>query len=149
MLLSFIKHRLSNHITEARSNKRTSHRIHWIVELLQLNLKPIVNLIATVHDDEWDFWEVFYIQLYKDLGYSLTNGTQGGDGFSPGHVPWNKGKATSEVTRQRIREKRKLQIISDNTKRKMSETKKGKVPSYMSEGKMPDSIKEKISNTLL
>jgi hypothetical protein len=82
-----IKTRLSNHLTEAKVNTSNSHRINWINELLKLNLKPIVNLIAVVDTEEWDVWEIFYIQLYKDLGYSLVNGSIGGDGFAPGSIP--------------------------------------------------------------
>lgn len=143
-----IKTRLSNHITEAKSKTSYSHRVNWLNELLDLNLIPIVNLIAVVDKEEWDIWEKFYIKLYKDLGYSLVNGSEGGDGFIPGHIPWNKGMQHSKETKQKIRDKRKLQNISKETRKKMSDVKKGKRPTYMIDGQVPDDIKEKISNKL-
>jgi hypothetical protein len=143
-----IKIRLSNHLTEAKSNRTYSHRVNWLNELLDLNLIPIVNLIAVVDTEEWDIWEKFYIKLYKDLGYSLVNGSEGGDGFAPGNIPWNKGKQISEETKQKIRDKRKLQIISGETRKKMSDVKKGKRPTYLIDSDMSDEIKKKISNKL-
>jgi len=143
-----IKSRLSNHITEAKTNASNSHRINWINELLKLNLKPVVNLIAVVNKDQWDIWEIFYIQLYKDLGYSLVNGSIGGDGYAPGNIPWNKGKQHSAETKQKIRDKRKLQVITEDTKKKMSDVKKGKRPVYLINSGMTDEVKKKISNKL-
>jgi hypothetical protein len=143
-----IKTRLSNHLTEAKVNTSNSHRINWINELLKLNLKPIVNLIAVVDTEEWDVWEIFYIQLYKDLGYSLVNGSIGGDGFAPGSIPWNKGKQCSEQTKQKIRVKRKGQVMSAETRQKMSNVKKGKRPAYLINNVMSNEVKKKISNKL-
>jgi hypothetical protein len=143
-----IERRLSNHISEARAAISKSHRVNWINELLKLNLKPIIQLVAVVDKNEWDIWEIFYIQLYKDLGYSLVNGSNGGDGFAPNNIPWNKGKSTSEETKQKIRDKRKLQNITEETKQKMSDIKKGIRPSYMTNGHVPEEVKQKISNSL-
>lgn len=71
--------------------------------------------------------EIYMISVFgrKDLGTGiLHNKTDGGEGVS-GITPWNKGIHHSEKTKQKIKYKRKFQIISNETKDKMSKLRKG------------------------
>ena len=69
--------------------------------------KPVVKILA-VWDEEWKAFrhEVFLIKHFKDLGESLTNMTEGGEGQT-GMTPWNKGQPWDEATKQKVSESRK------------------------------------------
>lgn len=71
-----LEERLKGHINEYKSNK-TTLKINWIKSLEKKGLIPIINVIDT---DEVNFWEIFYIQLYKSWNINLTNMTIGGTG---------------------------------------------------------------------
>jgi hypothetical protein len=107
--------------------------------------------------------EIYMIAIFgrKDLGTGiLHNKTDGGEGVS-GIIPWNKGIQHSEETKQKIKYKRKFQIISNETRDKMSKLRKGVLLSeehkikigQSNEGKNKGNSlskihKEKISNAL-
>lgn len=38
-----------------------------------------MQILTEVTDDNWQFWEREYIKLYRELGFDLTNTTDGGD----------------------------------------------------------------------
>jgi hypothetical protein len=63
--------------------------------------------------------------------------------FKKGNVPWNKLHPCSEETRQKIREKRKLQVFSGETMRKLSEARKGKPKSEEHRRKLSESNRGK------
>ena len=122
--------RLEGHIKKTKYE--TNHKANWIKGLLKENLKPILEIIDEVQKSEWEFWERHYISLYKSWGFDLTNSTMGGDGgtMSPeilkiisnknkGHLSYNKGVPCKESTKEKIRQKRKLQIITEETKSKL------------------------------
>ncbi len=90
------KRRLKDHITESKKNK-TNYKNRWINSLLNINEIPILEIVDEVSNKEWQFWEQFYIQLFKSWGYKLTNATIGGDGTGHGIHNINYGKKlTSE-----------------------------------------------------
>jgi hypothetical protein len=75
--------RLSNHITEAKhdATQQHTHKNRWINKLLNLNLKPCIELVdETYNADEIKEMEIKYISLYAEKGCKLTNATKGGDG---------------------------------------------------------------------
>ena len=43
-------------------------------------MKPIMEIIDEVPQEQINFWERHYISLYKSWGFELKNGTQGGEG---------------------------------------------------------------------
>ena len=88
--------------------------------------------IDCVNDDEWRFWESWYIELFKTWGFELENKNNGGGGRGPGWIspPERNAKIkasmknhsqyyTKEV-RQRISEGNKvLKPFSDEHKQNM------------------------------
>jgi hypothetical protein len=92
------KFRFISHLIPSALKKNT-YKNNWIKFLKKQNLKPILNIIDEVLFEEWEFWERFYIELYKGWNCRLTNGDNGG---------WGPGK------------------FSEETKLKMSLAKKGK-----------------------
>ena len=79
-----LSERLRGHLYETKSDKKNNKRCNWIKSLQVNNLLPIINLIDMVDDGEWEFWEKWYIDLYKCWGINLKNTTGGGIGcYSP------------------------------------------------------------------
>ncbi len=73
----FIEKRLSEHLEPKRLIAKT-YKNYWIKSLIKEGLKPEVILIKEVEQDNWQFWEEYYISQYNNL----TNGTKGGDGLN-------------------------------------------------------------------
>ena len=103
----FIRYRAHNN-----SNRdRNTHKRNWINNLLKEGKKPELLIIDEVSTDNWQYWECFYISLYKTWGFDLLNYTHGGDGSSfgnigswkKGNVPHNRGIPHNEETKQKIR----------------------------------------------
>lgn len=84
--------RLNEHIIESSKNTIITHKVNWIKSLLNKKLKPIIEVIDIVDNNQWQFWEKYYISLYKSWGFNLTNLTEGGDGASYGVLNHMFGK---------------------------------------------------------
>lgn len=75
--ISKFKERLRQHIY--RSVKRNkSHKDSWILSLHNKGLKPLIEEVDCVNYNELDFWEKYYISLYKSWGFSILNLDDGG-----------------------------------------------------------------------
>jgi len=106
-----INRRYRRHINEV--NLHNSHKDRWIRKLLKNDSIPEIIIIDLVKTNEWQYWEIFYIEYFKFLGCNLTNGTKGGD-----EPPSTKGRKHSE-----------------NSRLKMSKSKKGKPIPHLNNGK--------------
>jgi hypothetical protein len=73
--------RLSSHMIDNSKSKKSS----WIKSLKSQNLKPIIQLVDVVEND-WEFWEEYWITNIKMLGIDLLNHTNGGEGMY-GYIP--------------------------------------------------------------
>ena len=130
-----IKKRYRGHIDKV--NTHVSHKNSWIKSLLSKGEVPIMNIVDTVPDKEWQFWEEHYIWLYRSFGFDLTNSTFGGDGasnlsqetkdkirksvlkcYENGVEPWNKG------TKGIVGGWNKGIVRTEGQKKKISDTKK-------------------------
>ena len=85
-----LKQRFNKHILESRKSTK-SHKKAWINSLLNKNLKPIINIIDIVDEENWGFWEQYWISQFKTWGFKLTNTTDGGESGPSNIIPWNKG----------------------------------------------------------
>lgn len=116
-----LKARLRAHITETTTKPNMLKSI-WIQSLLSNNIRPIIVLLESVVATEktellklLNTKEVYWISECKRLGHKLENATVGGSAI--GH------------------------ILSEDTKRKISEKHKGKV--------VPDKVRQKISASMI
>lgn len=66
--------RLIRHLREERNN----HKCNWLKSLN--GSSPELIIIDEVINSEWEFWESFYIELFRSWGFNLTNSTEGGLG---------------------------------------------------------------------
>lgn len=64
------------------NDKKTTRKSGWIKSLKKLGLIPTVEILDKVSEEEWEFWEMHYISLFKSWGFSLTNHTDGGGGMT-------------------------------------------------------------------
>ena len=69
------KKRLKDHI---RDIKRT-HKTNWVNSLKKDGVLPKMEILDEVSKEELNFWEYYYICLFKSWGFKLTNSTNGGD----------------------------------------------------------------------
>lgn len=89
-----LSNRLSEHI--CNSKKNNDKKSNWIKSLLKDNKRPIINLLDEVDNDNWQFWEQYYISLMKSFGFILKNHTLGGELD-------NTGTKWSDETREKQR----------------------------------------------
>lgn len=60
--------------------KGRNHRVNWVRSLTKAGMSPVLEILDEVPIDEWMSWEVAYIEFFRELGFSLVNETQGGEG---------------------------------------------------------------------
>jgi group I intron endonuclease len=97
--------RLLEHLRE----EKNTHKCNWIKNLKKEGLQPELNILEQCGDD-WQFWERWYIDLYKSWGFELTNIAQGGIGFSDptGDI---RRKISQTLTGTKQKEETKLKRI--------------------------------------
>jgi hypothetical protein len=89
-----INNRYAQHIFQWKRSKTLTHVNSWIKSLYLKNQKPIMEILDEV-DNDWAYWESYWIQQCKVWGYNLCNHTLGGEG--------TKGyKATKESILKRL-----------------------------------------------
>jgi hypothetical protein len=59
-----LKERLNKHLHD---NTKT-HKTCWIKSLKNINLIPEIFLFEEVPDNEWQYWEKWYITYFKSIG---------------------------------------------------------------------------------
>lgn len=74
-----LTNRLRSHLNDYKKYK--SYKVNWLKQLSELNLKPTIELIIEVPLEEWEYWEINFIKYYTEIGYDLTNLTDGGRAY--------------------------------------------------------------------
>jgi len=119
-----LNRRFRRHISER--NLRNSYKDRWIRKIVDSGDLPEITVVDIVSDEEWSYWEKFYISYFKFIGSELTNGTEGGD-----QPPSTKGRKHTIESRL-----------------KMSNSKKGKPIPWLNKGeKRTESHKKNLSNS--
>lgn len=78
-----LEQRFQAHVRDAKSGKLKYHHGHWIRKVIAAGELPkAIVLCAVPPDARWQDWEKFFIASAMHLGFSLTNGTRGGEGLS-------------------------------------------------------------------
>jgi len=103
--------RLIRHFMNAREGQKYPVYF-WLRELLQDNLKPIVNIIQKVEEVDWNSTEQFWISAFGNQLFNITAGGAGTVGFS--HTKEETDKIFNSSSN-----------ISEETRKKMSESRKG------------------------
>jgi hypothetical protein len=75
-----VETRLKSHLYHSYKNENKTYKERWICNLKKLNLKPNLIILKETNDKEYEYWEMYYIKFYKDLGYKLTNYDEEGKG---------------------------------------------------------------------
>lgn len=127
-----IQRRLSLHLQDAKSLNH--HTANWIKSLRKQGLKPISELLDIVDDDNWGFWEKYWISQCKAWGFRLTNHTEGGDGGCGVVVSEESKRKKSETLKRRIAAGEI--VYSEERCRKISEAHKGKILSDITKEKL-------------
>jgi predicted GIY-YIG superfamily endonuclease len=86
--------------------------------------------IDCVNDNEWRFWESWYIELFKSWGFELENKNNGGGGRGPGWISPPERNAKIKVSLQNH-----SQYYTDEVKEKISKGNKGKPRPFTEEHK--------------
>lgn len=119
------KRRFRRHISERFL--RDTHKDRWIIKTINDGNEIEIIIIDIVDQNDWQYWEKFYISYYKFIGCKLTNSTIGGD-----QPPSTKGRKHTE-----------------ESKLKMSKTKKGKPIPWLNNGnERTEEHKKNLSKSL-
>lgn len=126
-----------------------THKERWISILDSKGLKPKLQIVAQVKSEEWQYWEIFYIDAFKKAGHRLTNETVGGEGQH----------AMTDEVRSKISNKLKGFKHTEETRIKMSNERKesfasgkrkppglGKYPSEETRKKMSESHHARVTD---
>lgn len=70
---------------EHLSDKSITHKTSWIKSVIKSNNVPELLILDEVELESWDFWELFYYNYYKSLGFRLTNMCECGIGTTNVH----------------------------------------------------------------
>lgn len=115
--------RLNCHIRDARENPTSHHRRAWIRGLLNLGLRPEIEILCSVNFSEWEFWEKKFIAGFREEGIDLLNVSEGGEGTSlpgPKHGMW--GRTHTPEAREKIRNSKIGKPRSPESRIKQSRT---------------------------
>ncbi len=108
-----LEYRYKRHFYDKKNYKKNK----WFKQLKSKSMMPIIEEIDVVDFDGWQFWEKWYISLFKTFGFDLVNLTEGGEGMF--------GYKHTEATKLKIKEKRKMQIFTEDTRKKLSKVRIG------------------------
>lgn len=110
------KARLQGHIWDITYTKEKSHKKNWIKGLVKQNLKPIMEVLDEVPEEEWQFWERHYISLLKSWGIKLLNISEGGGTVT--NTPRISKKRKKSITRWWSQRKKDKHYNSPEAKKK-------------------------------
>lgn len=148
--------RLDKHIKLGKENigKNSNKRVSWIKSLLKKGLEPKMEILDEVPEQEWKFWETYWIWQFLTWGFKLKNGTYGGDGcngFTPdvckklsllntGEKNPMYGKTHTKEAREKISKGNLGKKYTKEVREKISKSKMGHI--------VTDKTRTKISNEL-
>lgn len=158
-----LSRRLGNHIDNAKRSKHNKHLSNWILKILALGKRPVIELIEEIDYSIWQEREKYWIRQYPNL-VNLTIGGDGCEGFlhdeatrvkcglvnvGRKHTQEFKDAMSNRLKGVRLSEEHKAKIGKANrgkvrdlaTKKKLSESHKGIPQSEESKRKRSEAIK--------
>lgn len=126
--------RFKEHIRKSKYSK--TYKNNWINSLLKEGFEPIIEIIDIVSDNDWGFWEQFWIDQFKVWGFNLTNIANGGVGGNLG-----------PIVNKKISNSLKGRTCTDETKNKLRNFRLGKTYGELYGLEKAINIKDKMSKT--
>lgn len=119
-----VKERLSNHLND----KSQTHKTNWINSLKKKGLKPEIIILEVINDESiWQIREIEWIKLAREIGLSLVNSTDGGDGVlnisgegKKRMLETWKGRKHKPESIEKMRIRSRNQIKTEESKNKIS-----------------------------
>lgn len=71
-----LNERLRKHLID----KRRNHKSNWVKSLINVGLKPKIELIEECDINDWNWLEKYWIEQFRAWGFNLTNICEGGRG---------------------------------------------------------------------
>ena len=144
------KVRLASHICRGHQGP---HLMNWMRSLLRTGNKPKMLIIEEVLEDSWKERERFWISHYRDMGFDLTNASNGGDGCT-GYKPTmearilqsmaTKGKPKPEGFGAKISAAKTGMKMSEEQRKRLSIACMGRPSPFFGKHHSPES-KKKLS----
>ena len=110
---SSLKRRIYAHINECKGDRK-SHKINWIKSLLEKNERPLISILDVINKSDWQYWEQYWIEQFKQWGFNLTNLTKGGDG--------GQGYKHTNLNKKKMRDSKLGKPLSEEHKEKISKS---------------------------
>lgn len=111
---NILRKRLYAHIFESINSNKSNYKSNWIKSLLNKGERPIINIIDEVPEEEWEFWEEYWISQFKSWGFNLTNLTKGGEG--------GNGYKHTDDSKRKMRKSKLGTKLSVEQRKKISES---------------------------
>lgn len=72
------------HCSNYKLEREKSYKNSWILSLKRQGFRPIIELLDEVPQQDWQYWETYWISQIQSWGFTLTNMTKGGEGCNGG-----------------------------------------------------------------
>ena len=138
-----MRKRLTQHICDR--NSRVNRKNNWLKKLFRNGDRPKIEMIDIIPFCEWEFWESYYISLFKSWGFTLYNIAPGGENppVLSGKLNPNYGKKLKKETREKISKRLMGRKIPKNVREKISKSMKGHIKSKETRRRLSESHKGK------
>lgn len=77
---SNLKRRYYHHTNKKEHEKNRRYLSNWLNNLFKQDKKPIISILEECDENSWVECEKFWIEQFKNWGFKLVNGSEGGDG---------------------------------------------------------------------
>lgn len=141
-----LSRRLGNHIANAKGNKHNRHLSNWILSILSLGKRPLIELIEEVDSSIWQERERYWISQYPNL-INLTDGGDGCLGFLHDEETRikcglaNVGRKHTDRFKEDLSKRLKGVNLTEEHKAKIGDSNRGKVRTPETLQKLSDSHK--------
>ena len=141
-----LNRRLGNHVANAKGNKHNKHLSNWILSILALGKRPIIELIEEVDSSLWQEREKYWITQFPNL-INLTEGGDGCEGFLHDRATRikcgvaNVGRRHTQEFKDAMSNRLKGISLSEEHKAKIGLANKGKIRDLATKRKLSESHK--------
>ena len=141
-----LSRRLGNHIANAKGNKHNKHLSNWIINILNNNKRPIIELLEECDYSVWQEREQYWISQFPNL-INLTKGGDGCLGFIQNESTKEKlriamtGRKHTEEFKQNMSLRLKGKPLSEEHKANIGKANSGRKATEVTKQKLSESHK--------